>query len=173
MAVQIPKELRMLEFDKLYLANLPHAQIADQLGVSIPTVKRYAAIRRARMLATIPAKQALVFDMVLQESLKDHQALQQLIDLEEKASLVVTDAYGKKIQIRRDLLKLVGVEQPIRDLHKHEHKHIHVGEKTEVSLNGPVQIIVEENGGGFDPNHGAGQIRVDSPSADEISSASS
>ena len=164
----LPKQLRMAKFEELYLTGVPPAQIADRLGVSLKTINRYVAQRRTSFLAHISEKQAIIFDLVLRESYNDLIGLKRIID-EEEAGLVTTDAYGKRVQILRNLIKFSGVEQPIKNLHQ----HVHLNNKTELSLNGPVQIIVEQDGGGkFDTAHGNGRVRVDSPSADEITSAS-
>jgi hypothetical protein len=103
---------------------------------------------------------------LVKHSIDDFISLGEQIDQSEKFSLVVTDAYGKRAQIARNLARFLGIESTI----KVQNNNIQLNDnRKQISMNGPVQIIVEQNGSGFDPEFGS--VRMDSPSPDEISSA--
>jgi len=165
----IVKSLRISQLERWMACGMTQTQIADKLGVSRATVARYVALRRKKMLATLPERQAIIFDMLIKTSLDDLEALGRLIDQEEKFNLVVTDAYGKRIQIARNLANFTGLSSNVKVQNIQNNLQLNDNRK-EVTMNGPVQIIVEGNSGEFDPNYG--QVRMDSPSTDEINSSS-
>jgi hypothetical protein len=126
------------------------------------------------MRETLAERQAITLDYLIGMTMGDLDRLGTLIDVEvdrlagqkgPKLNLVVTDAFGKRQQMVRGLTRLLGIESTIR------FQNIQLNQtKNSVSLNGPVQIIVESDGAAkFDPTFGS--VTVDSPSADEISSA--
>ena len=148
--------------------GLTQAQIAEKTGVSLPTIKRYIKARKNKMLSTLSERQAIIFDMLMKTSLDDLDALGALIEKEEKFSLVVTDAYGKRLQICRNLANFTGLSSNVKVQNIQNNLQLNDNRK-EVTMNGPVQIIVE--GGEVDPEFRTGH-RVDSPSPDEINSSS-
>ncbi|SRR6266446_6058364 len=166
------KAVRMEATEKLAIQGLTHAKIAEKVGVSVPTIERYMAQRRKVLFKKLSDRQAIAFDFLVRKSMEDFEQLGNLIDQAEEFSLVVTDAYGKRVQIARNLARFMGIESTVKIQNIQNNLHLTKNEN-QVSLNGPVQIIVEGNGGQFNPEHGQDQIRMDSPSADEISSASS
>jgi predicted transcriptional regulator len=168
MAGQIQKALRMDVAEKWLAQGMTHSKIAEKVGVSRRTLERYLSARKAKMMATLSERQIIVLDMMLRSSLEDHERLGQLIDEQEKFSLVVTDAYGKRIQILRNVANFLGISQNVKIQNIQNNLHLSDNRKA-VSMNGPVQIIVEAGNGQFDPEFG--EARVSSPSADEISSA--
>ena len=168
MASKLAPRKRIQQLDRLLMSGLTHAQIGKKIGVCARTIRRYMAIRRERMFALIDERQPIIFDKVLRDGINDHEALGRLIKAQNKPSLFTTDAYGKRTQIRRDLLRLVGIDQQIKIQNIQNNLQLNDNRK-QVSMQGPVQIIVEANGGQFDPEFG--QVRMDNPSADEISSA--
>jgi hypothetical protein len=150
------------------IEGMPQHEMAQRLGVSRPTVARLLAARKKQFLATLNERQIETFNFLVRKALDDFSALGVQIDQSEKFSLVVTDAYGKRAQIARNLARFLGIESTIKVQNIQNNLQLNDNRK-QVSMNGPVQIIVEQNGSGFDPEFG--QVRMDSPSADEISSA--
>jgi len=170
MAGNLCKALRMNSLNTWLIEGLPRPQMAQKLGVSVPTIDRLLASRKKQFFDTLNERQLEMVNFLLRSSIADFVALGEQIDQAEKFSLVVTDAYGKRAQIARNLARFMGIESTIKVQNIQNNLHLtKSSQNTEVSLNGPVQIIVEGNGGQFDNEFG--QVRVDSPSADEISSA--
>ncbi len=161
----------MRTLQSLLTSKLSDREIAERMGVTVRTFYRYLQLRRARLPEQVARKQPVIFDKLISDSLKDYDELEEFIKSQEKSSLVVTDAYGKRRSIRGDLARLFGIESTIKVQNIQNNLQLN-DNRRQVSMNGPVQIIVEGNGGQFDSEHGEGQIRMDAPSADEISSAS-
>ena len=178
MAGQLAKEFRIKEAEKSLARGVSHEQIAAKLGVSRRTIERYLKARKTRIFATLGERQAVVFDMLVRNSIEDFDRLGEMIDIEvmrlmsqkggPKLSLVVTDAYGKRLQLQRNLANFLGISQNVKIQNIQNNLHLSDNRKS-VSMNGPVQIIVEAGNGQFDPEFG--EARISSPSADEISSA--
>jgi hypothetical protein len=158
MAAKIVLSQRKLKLEKMLLSGEPLPKIGQKLGVSISTLHRYLRARRSRMPANFHGKQAIVFDTLLRKSIEDHEKLGQLIDQEEKFSLVVTDAYGKRLQIRRDLARFMGIDHEVKV--QNIQNNLHLQDNRSIQP-GPVQIIVEANGE-FDPEYG--NVRITRPS---------
>ncbi len=164
----IVKALRMAQLERWMACGLTQAQIAEKVGVSVPTIERYVAQRRKKMMSTIDARQVALFDMIIKSSIEDHERLGQLIDRAEEFSLVVTDAFGKRQVILRNLANFTGISSTIKVQNIQNNLQLNDNRKS-ITTEGPVQIIVEGNSGQFDSEYG--QVRVDSPSADEINSS--
>ena len=165
---KICKTLRLNALSTWLIEGMTRSEMAFKLGVSVPTIDRLLASRKKQFLATLNERQIETFNFLVRNSLDDFASLGEQIDESEKFSLVVTDAYGKRAQIARNLARFLGIESTIKVQNIQNNLQLNDNRK-QVSMNGPVQIIVEQNGSGFDPEFG--QVRMDSPSADEISSA--
>jgi hypothetical protein len=163
---KICKTLRLNALSTWLIEGMTRTEMALKLGVSVPTIDRLLASRKKQFLATLNERQIETFNFLVRNSLDDFASLGEQIAESEKFSLVVTDAYGKRAQIARNLARFLGIESTI----KVQNNNIQLNDnRKQVSMNGPVQIIIEQNGSGFDPEFGS--VRMDSPSADEISSA--
>jgi hypothetical protein len=166
MSGKLCKGLRMSALSTWLIEGMPRVQMAERLEVSVPTLDRLLAARKKQFLATLNERQMETFNFLVKHSIDDFISLGEQISESEKFSLVVTDAYGKRAQIARNLARFLGIESTI----KVQNNNIQLNDnRKQVSIQGPVQIIVEQNGSGFDPEFG--QVRMDNPSADEISSA--
>lgn len=162
----ISKTLRMEFMEKWIISGLTQSQIAEKVGVSLPTIKRYMAQRNKQFRATISERQIAVFNFLVRTSIEDFEALGQLIDQIEP-SMVMTDAYGKRKEIARNLATFLGISSNVKNITNNVQLN---DNRRQVSLNGPVQIILEANNGEFNPEFGS--CRVERPSAGDIASSS-
>lgn len=164
----LAKELRIPQVERLMMEGKTHHEIAAAVGVHRSTLERWLKKREAYLNKTVSGRRAIVFDSLVKSCLGDLDELGQMI-VRLDDGLVATDAYGKRNQIVRTLARFFGIESMIRIQNIQNNLQLNDNRKS-VTTQGPVQIIVEGNGGQFDPEYG--QVRVDSPSADEINSSS-
>lgn len=169
MTREITKQLRLEQIEKWTIQGKTQGEIAQKLGISRETLNRYLSKRKKKLMATLSERQAVMFDFLAKTSLDDLDALGQMIDRMDDG-LVTTDAFGKRLQIVRNLANLFGLSSTVKVQNIQNNLHVNKTQNT-VSMNGPVQIIVESNGGQFDQSHGTDRVRMGGPSADEISSA--
>jgi hypothetical protein len=166
MAGKHAKALRMDALSQWLIEGMSQIEIAHKLGVSRPTISRLLAQRKKQFLATLNERQLETFNFLVRKSLDDFADLGEQIAQQEKFSLVVTDAYGKRAQIARNLARFLGIESTV----KIQQNNFQLNDnRRHVSLNGPVQIIIEANNGEFDPEYGS--FRVEHPSAGDLAAS--
>jgi hypothetical protein len=177
------REARLVKLEQMVCNGEGPTAIAGKLGIRPETAMRYLAQRRKRIVERMGDRQSVILDHAIRRytdslakiDLLIHYELDLLFDVGAKPSkkprhvpIVISELIKAGAIMQRDLIRVVGAEQPAKTLNLHLHQN---NNKKEMQFNGPVQIIVEGNNGQFDPEHG--EIRVSSPSAGEIESAGS
>jgi hypothetical protein len=155
----------LAKIEECLIIGMNRIEISEELRISNASVGRLLKIRRDGLIESGEAESfryAIIRELGKQYALTLEEA-----DLQKEKGRHTFMYRDVASGILSKLARISGAEAAA----KLKVEHVHKGFASQVSMNGPVQIIVDSNGGQFDPEHGAEGVRMDSPGPDEISSA--
>jgi hypothetical protein len=152
---RIDRARRLTQIEKLLLQGKTQIEIADLLGISRSTVVRDLEARGEEIAMRLEQEAAAYRQAILTELGQIYSEAVQDTETARLRGRHTFPYFDLRVNILRGISKLVGAEVPARVYHQHQHATTNGKGSDNVIQNGPVQIIIEENTGQFDPNHGA------------------